>query len=225
MDSKKKFTKNLVNLASLLVVLYVSLFYIAPFLSGILTQLFNTGNQVVVKSTVNKPLVSNFSELTNKDKINIDGVTSSNVSVELFLNDNSYGTVNSENDGKFKFENVEILKGKNKYYLIAKNKENVESEKSKEYIFEYDDKAPEIKSINITNGQEIRNLNKNINIIGETNKLCDIEINGKKVFKKDGNKFEYLLGVSEGEVKIEIKLLDKAGNEKKIFYNVTYKKD
>ena len=123
MDSKKKFTQNLVNLASLLVVLYVSLFYIAPFLSGILTQLFNTGNQVVVKSTVNKPLVSNFSELTNKDKINIDGVTSSNVSVELFLNDNSYGTVNSENDGKFKFENVEILKGKNKYYLIAKNLE------------------------------------------------------------------------------------------------------
>jgi hypothetical protein len=225
MDSKKRFTQNLVKLVFLLFILYVSLFYIAPFLSGIVTSIFHTGSQVVVKTTVNKPLVTNFSELTNKDQISIEGVTSGNVSVELFLNDASYGTITSENDGKFKFENVGILKGKNKYYLIAKNNEGVESEKSKEYSFDYDDKAPEIKTINLSNGQEIKNLNKNINILGETNELCDIEINGKKVFKKDGNKFEYLLGVSEGEVKIEIKLLDKAGNESKIYYNVNYRKD
>jgi hypothetical protein len=225
MDSKKKFTKNLVKLITLLLVLYVSLFYIAPFLSGILTQIFNTGNQVVVKTTVNKPIVSNFSELVNKDKINIEGVTSGNVEVELFLNDNSYGKISSDNEGKFKFENVEILKGKNKYYLISKNNQGVESEKSKEYNLDFDDKAPEIKNINLSNGQEIRNLNKNISINGELNEVADIEINGKKVFKRDGNKFEYLLGVSEGAVNIEIKLTDKAGNEKKIYYNVTYKKN
>jgi len=225
MDSKKKFTKNLVKLASLLVVLYVSLFYIAPFISGILTQIFSTGKEVVVKTTVNKPLVSNYSELTNKKEITIEGVTSGNVSVELFLNGSSYAKITSDNEGKFKFENVAILKGKNKYYLSARNKEGIESEKSKDYDVEFDDKTPEIKEINISNGQEIKNLNKNINIIGETNEPCDIEINGKKVFKKDGNKFEYLLGVSEGEVKIEIKLVDKVGNEKKLNYNVTYKKD
>lgn len=225
MDSKKRFTQNLVKLASLLVVLYVSLFYVAPFLSGLLTQIFNTGNQVVVKTTVNRPIVNNYSELVNKDRINIEGVTSGNVNVELFLNDSSYGKISSDNEGKFKFEDVEILKGKNKYYLVAKNNEGVESAKSNEYSFDFDDKKPEIKSINISNGQEIRNLNKNINITGETNEPTDIEINGKKVFKKDGNKFEYLLGVSEGEVKIEIKLTDKAGNETKQFYSVSYKKD
>lgn len=225
MDSKKRFTQNLVKLASLLLVLYASLFYVAPFLSGILTQIFNTGNQVVVKATVNKPLVSNFSELTNKDKISIEGVTSGNVSIELFLNDSAYGKLTSDNEGKFKFEDVAILKGKNKYYLIAKNNEGVESEKSKEYNFDFDDKAPEIKTINLFNGQEIRNLNKTINITGETNEPSEIEINGKKVFKKDGNKFEYLLGVSEGDVKVEIKLIDKAGNETKAFYSVKYKKD
>jgi hypothetical protein len=131
------------------------------------------------------------------------------------------GNINKIDKDKF----LEILKGKNKYYLIAKNNDGVESSKSNDYNFDFDDKKPEIKSINISNGQEIRNLNKNINIIGETNEPTDIEINGKKVFKKDGNKFEYLLGVSEGEVKIEIKLVDKAGNETKVYYSVSYKKD
>lgn len=225
MDSKKKFTKNLVKLATLLIVLYVSLFYIAPFIAGLLTQLFNTGNEVVVKATVNRPIVNNFSELVNKDRIDIEGVTSANVSVELFLNDSSYGKLSSDNEGKFKFESVEILKGKNKYYLIAKNNEGIQSEGSNEYNFDFDDKKPELKSLNIKNGQEIKNLNKNINIVGETNEPTEIEINGKKVFRKDGNKFEYLLGVSEGEVKIEIKLTDKAGNETKENFQVVYKKD
>jgi len=225
MDSKKRFTQNLVKLASLLVVLYVSLFYIAPFIAGIITQLFNTGDEVVVKTTVNKPLVTNFSEVTNQESITIEGVTSGSVKVELFLNETSYGIITSETDGKFKFENVGILKGKNKYYLIAKNNDGVESERSQEYSFDYDDKKPELKTINLSNGQEIKNLNRNINIMGETNEPTEIEINGKKVFKKDGNKFEYLLGVSEGEVKIEIILTDKAGNETKNFYTVTYKRD
>jgi len=81
MDSKKRFTKNLVKLATLLVVLYLSLFYIAPFVSGLLTQVFNSGDKVDVKATVNKPLVTNYTELTNQDKITIEGVTSGNVSV------------------------------------------------------------------------------------------------------------------------------------------------
>lgn len=224
MDSKKKFTQNIVKITFLLVILYVSLFYIAPFVAGIITHFLSSKSQVVVKATVNKPIVTNYSEMTGKDKINIEGVSSANVTVELFLNDNLYAKLSSDNEGKFKFEDVLILKGKNRYYLIAKNKEGVESEKSKDYEFDYDDKEPEIKNINISNGMEIKNLNKNISILGETNEFCDIEINGKKVFKKDGNKFEYLLGVSEGEVKIEIKLTDKAKNEKKYNYSVTYKK-
>jgi hypothetical protein len=225
MDSRKKFTKNLVKLLSLLVVLYVSLFYIAPFVSGFLTQILNSGTEVVVKSTVNRPLVTNYTEITNQDRITIEGVASPNVTVELFLNDTSYGKLTSQTDGKFKFLDVVILKGKNKYYFVAKNKEGIESEKSAEYLLDYDNIKPELKEINLTNGQEIRNLNKNINIIGETTEAAEIEINGKKVFKRDGNKFEYLLGVSEGNTKIEIKLIDKAGNENKIDYSVNYKKD
>ena len=67
-------------------------------------------------------------------------------------------------------------------------------------------------------------MNKNIRIIGETNEPCEILINGKKVFIVNENKFEYLLGVEEGNVKVEITLKDKGGNEEKVIYNVIYKK-
>ena len=225
MDHKKQFTNNLIKLVVLGVLLYASLFYIAPFLAENIAVIFNSKNQVVVPTKINSPSLTNFPEVTNKDFINLEGVASANVSVELFVNDSSYAKLTSESDGKFKFEGVNIIKGKNTIYLISKNNEGVESPKSKVYSLDFDDKKPEIKNINLSNGITITNLNKTINITGETNEACEIDVNGKKVFKKDGNKFEYLLGVSEGEVSIDLKLIDKAGNENKYFYKVTYKKD
>lgn len=224
MDHKKQFTNNIIKLAVLGVLLYASLFYIAPFIAENIAVLFNSKNQVVVPTKINSPSLSNFPELTNKDLITLEGVASPNVSVELFVNDSSYAKLTSESDGKFKFEGVTIIKGKNTIYLTSKNNEGVESPKSKIYNLDFDDKKPEIKTINISNGQTIINLNKTISIQGETNEAAEIEINGKKVFKKDGNKFEYLLGVSEGDVSIDLKLTDKAGNENKYFYKVIYKK-
>ena len=224
MEHKQKFTQNIVKLLLLCVFLYASLFYIAPFVAENIAKLIGTTKQISVQTRVNSPSLSNFQELTNKDSITFQGVSSGNASVELFLNDSSYGKVTAETDGKFKFENVSIIKGKNKIYLIAKNSEGIESPKSKEYNLDFDDKKPEIKTINLSNGQTITNLNKTVTITGETNEYCEIEVNGKKVFKKDANKFEYLLGVNEGETSIEVKLIDKAGNENKYFYNITYKK-
>jgi hypothetical protein len=224
MEHKQKFTQNIVKLLLLCVFLYASLFYIAPFVAENIAKLIGTTKQISVQTRVNSPSLSNFQELTNKDSITFQGVSSGNASVELFLNDSSYGKVTAETDGKFKFEDVSIIKGKNKIYLIAKNSEGIESPKSKEYNLDFDDKKPEIKTINLSNGQTITNLNKTVTITGETNEYSEIEINGKKVFKKDANKFEYLLGVTEGEISVEVKLIDKAGNENKYFYNITYKK-
>ena len=225
MSSKQRLTKNLIKLISLSVFLYLSLFYIAPFVSEIIARIFNFNTQVVAPTKVNSPTLINFPEITNKSEIDVSGVTSSEVSVELFLNDSSYGKIKSDTEGKFFFEKVSIVKGLNKITLISKNNEGIESLKSKEYVLDFDDKKPEIKDINLSNGKVIQNLNNNITISGETSEPCDIEVNGKKVFKKDGNKFEYLLGTSEGNVSVNLKLTDKAGNETKVSYNVVYKKN
>lgn len=225
MSSKQKFTKNLIKLISLSVLLYLTLFYIAPFVSELIARVFNFNTQVVAPTRLNAPTLLNFPEVTNKNEIDVTGVASADVSVELFLNDSSYGKITADTEGKFKFERVNIIKGLNKISLSSKNKDGVESPKSKEYVLDFDDKKPEIKDINLSNGKVIENLNNNIVILGETSEYSDIEVNGKKVFKKDGNKFEYLLGVSEGNVSINIKLTDKAGNETKLTYNVVYKRN
>lgn len=224
MDPKKQFTKNITKFIFLCIFLYASLFYIAPFFAEKISKVTGNRTTVSVTAKVNSPTFSNLPQLVKSDNITLEGVASSNVSVELFLNDSSYGKVTADTDGKFKFENVSIIKGVNKLQLQAKNSDGIESPKSKEYSIDFDDKKPEIKTINISNGQQVSNLNKTINIIGETSEPVDIEVNGKKVFKKDGNKFEYLLGVSEGEVSISIKLIDKAGNENNYSYKVIYKK-
>ena len=105
MEHKQKFTQNIVKLLLLCVFLYASLFYIAPFVAENIAKLIGTTKQISVQTRVNSPSLSNFQELTNKDSITFQGVSSGNASVELFLNDSSYGKVTAETDGKFKFEN------------------------------------------------------------------------------------------------------------------------
>lgn len=224
MSSKEKFIKSFIKFIAVSVIFYLSIFYLAPFVAFLTSRIFQINTDKPVTNVVLTPTLLNFQTKTNKDKITLEGASSGSVEVELFLNDNSKAKTNSEQNGRFKFENVEILKGINKLTLKAVDSKGVSSELSKVFEIEYDDKKPEMKEINLKQGEEIKNLNKNIRIIGETNEPCEILVNGKKVFILNENKFEYLLGVEEGNVKIEIILKDKAGNEEKIIYNVAYKR-
>jgi len=224
MSGKEKFIQSLIKLAAVSLIFYVCLFYLAPFVAFLTSRIFQINSDKPVANVVLTPTLLNFKSKTNQEKITIEGSTSGNVEVELFLNDNSMEKKNSEENGRFKFDEIRILKGINKITLKATDSKGVSSETSKAFEIEFDDKKPEIKTINLKQGEEVKNLNKNIRIIGETNEPCDILINGKKVFIVSENKFEYLLGVEEGNVKIEINLKDKAGNEEKTIYNVTYKK-
>lgn len=224
MSSKEKFIKSFIKFIAVSVIFYLSIFYLAPFVAFLTSRIFQINTDKPVANVVLTPTLLNFQNKTNKDKVTLEGSTSGNVEVELFLNDNSIAKTTSQENGRFKFENIEILKGNNKLTLKAIDTKGVSSEISKPYDIEFDDKKPEMKTINLKQGEEIKNLNKNIRIIGETNEPCEILVNGKKVFIVNENKFEYLLGVEEGNVKIEVTLKDKAGNEEKINYNVTYKK-
>lgn len=224
MSSKEKFIKSFIKFIAVSVIFYLSIFYLAPFVAFLTSRIFQINTDKPVANVVLTPTLLNFQNKTNKDKVTLEGSTSGNVEVELFLNDNSIAKTTSQENGRFKFENIEILKGNNKLTLKAIDSKGVSSEISKAYDIEYDDKKPEMKTINLKQGEEIKNLNKNIRIIGETNEPCEILVNGKKVFIINENKFEYLLGVEEGNVKIEVTLKDKAGNEEKITYNVIYKK-
>jgi hypothetical protein len=224
MSSKEKFIKSFIRFLAVCVIFYVSLFYLAPFVAFLTSRIFQINIEKPVANLVLTPTLLNFQNKTNQEKISIEGSSSGNVEVELFLNENSVAKTNSSENGRFKFENIEILKGNNKLTLKAIDIKGISSDMSREYLIEYDNTKPEIKSINLKQGEEIKNLNKNIRIIGETSEPCDILINGKKVFIISENKFEYLLGVEEGNVKIEIVIKDKAGNEEKVNYNVTYKR-
>ena len=164
MSAKEEFTRNIVKILVLCVILYGSLFYLAPFVAEIASKFTGGKTQVVVTAIVNSPTLSNLPQLVNKDTVTLEGISSANTQVELFLNDSSYGKTSADNDGKFKFENVSIIKGVNKIQLKAKNSDGIESPKSKEYSLNFDDKKPEIKNINISNNQVITNLNKNVDM-------------------------------------------------------------
>jgi hypothetical protein len=191
----------------------------------LLSRILNPNQNIQVATIVPRPFLVDFKTLTNQSFINLEGRSQANTKVVLFVNDNYLTEVLSSEDGKFLFTEVGIVKGKNRLKLQSETLEGKKSDFSEIYELDFDDTKPEIKSINIKNGQEIRNLNQNIKVIGEVSESSDIEINGRRVVNINGNKFEYLLGLKEGDFKIEVKVIDKAGNELEEVYYVKYTKE
>jgi len=225
MNSKSKVIRKLMTFIFLLISLYVSLFYIAPFVSSIFSSILNPNRQVQVSTIVTTPSLINFKSLTNLNSLNLEGAAAPNSKVDLYVNDNFYSSQSSDDKGLFIFSDVGIIKGTNIIKLQAENRNGVKSSFSQNYQVDFDDTKPEIKEINLQNNQVIKNLNQNIKIIGEVSEQSEIEINGRRVSSVLGNKFEYLLGLDEGEELIEIKIKDLAGNEQVKKYNVVYKKE
>lgn len=225
MNSKSKLVSRLVTFSFLLGFLYISLFYLAPLVSQFASKILNPNQVTNVPVIVAKPQLTNFKPLVNQNSINFEGVAQAKSKVVLYLNGNYLTETLTNESGKFIFSEIGIVKGKNTVKLYAQTLNGVKSEETELYEINFDDIKPEIKKINIKDNEDIRNLNQNINIIGEVSEPVEIEINGRRVFNIMGNNFDYLLGLKEGENKVEIKITDKAGNELKQTYKLNYQKD
>lgn len=172
------------------------------------------------------PILNGIPEATNKKEITINGFTESGVTVELFVNGPKVDSQLSDSSGLFTFNNIKIRDGKNVISARAIDSAGNESERSQNYEIIFDDKAPKIEEITPSSGDTIKNLDKRIPIEGKLNEKGEVSINGRKAITKADNSFSILLGVDdEGEKNIEIIATDVAGNETKMFLNVTYKRD
>lgn len=172
--------------------------------------------------------VPSFSELpkaTNQDSISVSGYSATGTTVKLFVNGPEVGSSPAGEDGKFMFENIPLISNRNTIYAKAVDGDGNESEKSETYIITVDKEKPKLEVSQPNNGEKIKNLDERVLVKGKVNEKAKITINEKLVVQKPDLSFEYLLGVSEGDVKISIKAEDEAGNSKTEVLEIKYDKD
>ncbi len=178
-----------------------------------------------VQVTLSPPIFNNLPKATNQKTITIEGFAKSGTTVILYLNGPEKGETLTDGEGKFVFENIQLMDGRNTLFAKLVDGNGNKSENSETEVITVDDKKPDITINEPKDGETIKNLNKRILIKGSVSEKSKITINNRLVVLKPDLTFEFLLGVDEGDVQVKVKATDEAGNSKTEIVNVKYKKD
>lgn len=175
--------------------------------------------------TLNPPSFSDLPKATNEEFINIEGYSPPGSNVKLFLNGPEKGDVLTSGDGMFIFEDVLLIEGRNTVFAKAYDDKGNGSDKSETHIITVDNDKPDIDIDAPKDGDTVRNLNERVMIRGKVSEKTQITINDRLVVQKPDLSFEFLLGVSEGNVNIKVEATDEAGNVKVLVIQIEYKRE
>lgn len=226
-SASSKFYKTTAALISTIIILLVVFKFLGPKIGSAFFLISKHKNDPVNEDTIppSTPLFSNVPEATNKDTLTLNGIAEPGSTIKLFVNGPEEAKTTTNSEGLFTFVDIKINEGTNTIFAKATDQDGNESKKSKTLYIIFDDKTPEIEITSPSAGEEVKNTNRRIVIEGEINEQATVTINDKYAIVKPDNTFELLLGVDEGDVNINVKAIDEAGNKAEKSITVKYTKD
>jgi bacillopeptidase F len=160
-------------------------------------------------------------EATNSAKINISGLAEANVQIELLKNDASLNKIETNENGEFVFENVELNEGDNEFNLVAVSTKGGTSELSKTIKVVFDNKAPELTMTNPVE-DSLKVDNPDFDVVGKSEKGVSVTVSGHVAMVDDTGQFKSKIQLNSGDNDVEIIVRDLAGNETKKKVKITY---
>jgi hypothetical protein len=208
----------------LIVISILSLTVFAPAF-GSLFKIFakkGFGNELIIKP--NQPVLTQVPNAIKNKNINLSGYAQEGNTVKIFINGPEKGSTVADGEGKFTFDNLELIKGRNTIFLKSIDNTNNESDPSNTYIINFDEDAPKIDIVSPKKDELIKNLDSRVTIKGKLNEKATLTINDQIAIVKSDLTFEHTLGVKEGKTEVKIKAIDEAGNEKEEKIIINYQK-
>lgn len=229
---EKNRTRNRIIFAiiSILVLGYLSLTWGLPALVGGLTYITHFNSKPVVKDTSDEdvaippPVLNIPYEATNTATLAINGYTTPDSKVEIYLDDDLKTTTDVKSDGSFQTEGLALLIGTNNIYgkTVIGNKKSLASKNIKLY---YDSEKPKLTVSSPTDNQEIKGGDKKIRVVGNTDPQNSVTINGSTVIVNGAGDFATDVNINEGDNILTITGTNKFGNsfsvERKVKYSAS----
>lgn len=160
-------------------------------------------------------------ESTNSSNVAVSGFAEKNVTIELLKNDVSIGKVMTNDNGEFKFSDIQLDSGDNTFSAIAISDKAGSSEPSKDTKVAFDNASPELTMTNPAE-EKMKVDVADFDIIGKTEKTARVTINGRIAIMDDNGQFKIKYQLSAGKNTIEVIVRDLAGNETKKTIEITY---
>lgn len=181
-------------------------------LVGDITQANQTVEEKNTSSFVPTPKLSFLPSATNSAQIDLEGITTREGDIEIYLN-NELLTKRKTDSGGFTIEAIKLKEGQNIIKARLKTKEGDTSEFTKDIYVLYDRESPLIEINEPENNKTISKEEKSVVVSGKTEENVKITVNGIWVVIDTNGNFSYNLPVNSGENIISIEAIDQAGNK------------
>lgn len=161
------------------------------------------------------PIFSDIPEATYSAKVRIAGFAQPGLDVILYLNGAEYERKLVSESGTFTFDKVVLSEGENTAYAYTSTPHGLESEQSKSYVIAVDTTKPTVTIDSPADGAVFRGQSQRIvNFEGGVNEAgAKVFVGERMVIVQAEGKFSLPYQLIEGDQDIEIKGVDKAGNE------------
>jgi len=157
------------------------------------------------------PVINTPPSATNSAEIIISGTSSSEYTIDLYINGSNIDKTQADNEGKFIFRTT-LNPGENEIKTKAK-KDDKESDYSNIINIILNNKPPMLEISSPSDGQSFSKDQENLEILGTTDDNVRITVNGFWAIIDENNKFSYNLHLNEGENQIRIEAIDQSGNK------------
>ncbi len=226
--AKKSRNKLIFTLILAVVLLYFFIFWFLPTIVGGLSFLNKTNPKIsdsTDKAAIAPPVLNIPFEATNSSPIQIKGYSSSNSQVEIYVDDELKSTVQTQSDGSFVSDDIELSVGRNNITGKTVDGKDNKSYSSKNIVVIFDNEKPKLEITSPQDNQEIVGGDKKVKVSGITdpNDAAVVTINGTRIILNSDGGFTQTLEIGEGETNFNIKAIDNAGNLTELNRKVTWK--
>ena len=166
------------------------------------------------------PAISLPYDATNSARIEIAGSAEPGSTVYLTQNSESQGNAVVGEDGIFRFRDVALKDGNNKFEAVAVDQSGNKSQPSSGVMLLFSNKPPELKIESPTDRQQVSGEMK-VEIKGSTGSDVRLTVNERTVIVNSSGKFATTLSLNSGENALVFVAVDRAGNQTRKELTVT----
>ncbi len=224
-ESKAK-NRLIFNLVLIIVLVFVFFNWGLPFIVGNLSFLnkFKSSKPVEVVNideAIAPPVLNIPFEATNSASLAFSGYSAPNSKIQLYIDDELKSSTDTNSDGKFQTEPIDLNLGTNNIYAVTINDKEKKSLPSKTIKLTYSSDKPKLEISEPPDGIEIKG-DKKVKLAGSTDSENTVTVNGSTVIVNYDGNFQTEISLNDGENIITIVSSNNFGNTNRIEKRVKY---
>lgn len=176
-------------------------------------------------SAIAPPVLNIPYEATNSASIRISGYATPQAKVEIYLDDELKTVAETDENGNFTSDNVELALGNNNISsktVLNSSGDIKKSLASKSIRLIYSNEKPKLDLSSPSDNQQIKGGDKKITVSGTTDPSNNLTINGSTIILNQDGGFSKDIQINDGDNTITVVATDSIGNSTKIERKVNY---